>query len=309
MSNFSDSHFGNKAPGFDAPTQLPQGDEQRRNWQAANRTWWEATPMRYDWRAGIAAPPGSREYFEEVDRRFLSSARKYLPWKNIPFEALIPYAALADKDVLEIGVGQGTHAQLIAPRCKSFTGIDLTEHAAVMTAKRFEVFGIPGRIMRMDAEEMSFADGSFDYVWSWGVIHHSADTRRVLQEMKRVLRPGGKCSVMIYFRSWWSFYICGSLRRLLQRQFRSARNLHDIAQAATDGAIARYFSVADWRALNAGLFTIDSVEVCGLKTELIPLPHGRLKRALEAILPDPIARVLLRRLHMGSFLVAHMTRL
>src|SRR5205085_539710 len=108
---------------------------------------------------------------------------------------------LYDKDVLEIGVGQGTHAQLLAPRCKSFTGIDLTTCAVEMTSERLKLFKIPGAVLEMDAEHMSFGDGSFDYIWSWGVIHHSADTNRVLKEMHRVLRPGGKCTVMIYYRS------------------------------------------------------------------------------------------------------------
>jgi 2-polyprenyl-3-methyl-5-hydroxy-6-metoxy-1,4-benzoquinol methylase len=47
------------------------------------------------------------------------------------------------------------------------TGIGLTEAAAETTKKRSEQFGIPGAVMQMDAEEMSFADGSFDFIWSW----------------------------------------------------------------------------------------------------------------------------------------------
>jgi ubiquinone/menaquinone biosynthesis C-methylase UbiE len=155
---------------------------------------------RYDWREKLAEIPGSKEYFNEIDRRFLTSVRKYMPWRVVPFEELIPFDELRDKDVLEIGVGHGTHAQLISPRCRSFTGIDLTSRAAEMASKRLRLFNIPGKVLEMDAEQMSFPDGSFDFIWSWGVIHHSADTRRVLQEMNRVLRANAS-TVMVYHRS------------------------------------------------------------------------------------------------------------
>jgi SAM-dependent methyltransferase len=308
MQNFSAGRFGNKAAGFDAPTQLPRGEAQREQWQSANKAWWEASPMRYDWRAAIEAVPGSRDYFAEIDRRFFESARKYLPWKQRPFDSLIPFDALADKDVLEIGVGQGTHAQLMAPCCKSFTGIDLTDHAAGMTAQRLHAFALPGTILCMDAENLTFPASAFDFIWSWGVIHHSADTRRILEQMHRVLRPGGEARLMVYYRSWWTFYVCGLLRRAFQRQFRGERDFHRIAQAATDGAIARYYSLSEWRALTAGLFDIAAAKVYGLKSELVPLPPGGLKQALERALPDSLARVLLSRLRMGSFLVVTMRK-
>ena len=117
------------------------------------------------------------------------------------FDQVIPFDDLCAKNVLEIGIGQGTHAQLLAPRCKSFTGIDLTSHAINMTSRRLKMFGISGNVLQMDAEAMHFPDNSFDYIWSWGVIHHSADTGRVVREMHRVLRTGGKCTVMVYNKS------------------------------------------------------------------------------------------------------------
>src|SRR5262245_66586494 len=84
--NFSSTEFNNKASGFQEPTQLPRDEEQRREWQSINKMWWESTPMRYDWREALAAPIGTKAYFEEIDARFLASAYKYVPWKNIPFE-------------------------------------------------------------------------------------------------------------------------------------------------------------------------------------------------------------------------------
>jgi ubiquinone/menaquinone biosynthesis C-methylase UbiE len=300
--------IGGKAAGFDAPTQLPRDETQRRAWQAANRSWWERHPMRYDWHEEVGAAPGTRAYFEEIDRRFLSSVGKYMPWRQRPFEQVIPFAQLADQHVLEIGVGQGTHAQLLAPHCRAFTGIDLTAHATEMTALRLRLHGLPGEVRRMDAEEMEFADASFDYIWSWGVIHHSANTRRIVEEMHRVLRPGGRCTAMVYHRSWWNFHLSALLRRLGDKAARRQPRLHHVVQGATDGAIARYYTSTEWRALTAGLFSVEAVRIYGLKAELIPLPRGRIKSAVERLVPNAAARLLTNRLRLGSLLVADMRK-
>jgi len=309
MKNFTGAEFGNKATGFNEPTQLPHNEMQRSQWQIANKAWWESTPMRYDWREPLTEIPGSEGYFREIDRRFLASVCKYMPWKNVPFEHLIPFDQLHDRDVLEIGVGHGTHAQLIAPYCRSFTGIDLTAHAAEMTSKRFKLFKLPGNVLEMDAEEMRFPNSSFDFVWSWGVIHHSADTGQVLKEMHRVLRPDGKCVVMVYHRSWWVFWVVyGLLKGVLQGRVRKLGSVHHVSQAATDGAIARYYTPREWRAATDHLFNVDSIEIYGLKTDVIPLPHGRLKLLVEHVVPDTLARLLTNRLKFGSLLVAQMRK-
>jgi ubiquinone/menaquinone biosynthesis C-methylase UbiE len=308
MQKFRGAEFKNKVTGFRTPTQLPRDEAQRGNWQSMNRAWWESTPMRYDWREALHAPVGTKAYFEEIDCRFLASAYKYMPWKNVPFETLIPFNELADMDVLEIGTGLGTHAQLLSPRCKSFTGIDLTETASDSTSLRLRLFGLPGRILRMDAEEMQFMSNSFDYIWSWGVIHHSADTRRVLEEMRRVLRLGGKATVMVYHRSWWAYYISALLRGVFRSQLKRYGDLHTVAQAATDGAIARYYTPHELREISRGLFDIESIKIFGLKAEILPFPPGRLKRLFEKSVPDPFGRLLTNHLRLGSFLVAEMRR-
>ena len=281
MINVAGTGFSDKAKGFDQPTQLPRDDDERILWQSANKAWWESMPMRYDWRKKIDATPGTAGYYKEIDQRFLDSVWKYMPWRDMPFEALIPFELLGGMDVLEIGVGQGTHAQIIAPRCKSFTGIDLTEHATSMTANRLKMFGMLGRIEQMDAEQMEFPENSFDFIWSWGVIHHSANTRKILEEMHRVLRPGGRATVMVYHRSWWYFYFGGLVRGIFQRRFHGNSNLHHVTQSATDGAIARFYTPTEWRKITQDLFRTDVIKIYGLKVELLPLPHGRLKNVLE----------------------------
>jgi hypothetical protein len=75
-----------------------------------------------------------------------------------------------------------------------------------------------------------------------------------------------------------------------------------------DGAIARCYLPREWRAVTDGLFKIESIRIYGLKTDVIPLPHGRLKSIAEAVVPDALARFLTNRMRMGSFVVAHMRK-
>ena len=82
------------------------------------------------------------------------------PSKAIPFDSLIPFDDLKKQVVLEIGVGSGSHAGLIAPRALSYTGIDLTDYAVKMTTSRMKLLGLTSVIKRMDAEKMEFPDNS-----------------------------------------------------------------------------------------------------------------------------------------------------
>ncbi len=52
-----------------------------------------------------------------------------------------------------------------------------------------------------DAENLDFPEGSFDQVYSWGVLYHRSDTPRAVAEVWRVLKRGGQARVMIYHKA------------------------------------------------------------------------------------------------------------
>jgi ubiquinone/menaquinone biosynthesis C-methylase UbiE len=295
--------------GFDSPTQLPRTTDEEHRWQEANRSWWEANPMRYDWSQEIACPEFSREFYEEIDRRFLSNVRAYMPWKRVPFDPLIDFDSLRDQDVLEIGVGSGSHAALLSRYARSFNGIDLTDYAVKSTNRRLELFGLRGDVRQMDAEQMEFPDASFDFIWSWGVIHHSANTRRILEQMRRVLRPGGRAITMVYHRNFWSYHVLvGFFRGIVQGDLFSTRSLTQTVQRYSDGAIARYYSIPEWKELVASNFYVEEIRIYGSKAEILPLPGGRLKTGILRIVPNRASRFLTNRLRLGGFLVSRLAR-
>ena len=293
-------------PGFDTPTALPRTAEEEKAWQEANRAWWENHPMRYDFSTRVRAKEFSEEFYREIDARFFSDVRTFMPWKSIPFDPLLDFQSLGDKDVLEIGVGNGSHAQLISPFTRSYTGIDLTDYAVTSTTRRLQLRGgkPSTKIIRMDAEKLSFVDNSFDFIWTWGVIHHSANTRRILEEMHRVLRPGGQAITMVYHRSFWNYYIfAGVFGGLLRGKLPKPGLVHSARQQLIDGALARYYTRSEWRQLVSDLFTVADTRIYGSKSELLPLPSGRVKNVLRACIPDVSSRFVTNRCRAGMFLV------
>lgn len=104
------------------------------------------------------------------------------------------------KRVLEIGVGLGADHQRFAEAGALLTGVDLTARAVEHTRQRLGALGLTSDLRVADAENLPFADGTFDLVYSWGVLHHSPDTAKAVSEVLRVLRAGGTAKVMIYHR-------------------------------------------------------------------------------------------------------------
>ena len=299
-------NFNKELPkGFNKPTDLPDNPDQTFDWQKKNKSWWESHPMRYDWNDEIGYKEYSKEFFNEIDKRFFSNSMDYLPFKKIPFESLIDFENLKTMNVLEIGVGNGSHAALLAKHSKTFTGIDLTEYAVKSTSTRFKEFGLPGTIKRMDAEALDFENETFDFVWSWGVIHHSSNTRKILEEINRVLKPGGETTIMVYYRSLWSYYfVNGFIHGVLMGKLFKTHSLHGLNQNLTDGAIARYYTKSSWNGLVNNLFTIQSFKIFGMKAEMFPIPAGKFKKLIMNSVPSAFTRFLTNTCKQGTFLVS-----
>ena len=117
---------------------------------------------------------------------------------------ILPFAEFATAeglDVLEIGVGMGAdHLRWARAHPRTLVGIDLTERAVQYTASRLSAEGFMPNVRCADGESLPFPDESFDLVYSWGVLHHSPDTRTAVAEVRRVLRAGGRARIMIYHR-------------------------------------------------------------------------------------------------------------
>jgi SAM-dependent methyltransferase len=95
-------------------------------------------------------------------------------------------------DVLEYGCGSAVQGLRIASAAKSLTGIDISDVAVADASDAATNLGLTNtRYLRMDAENLDFADSAFDLVFGRGIIHH-LDLERSFASISRVLRPGGR---------------------------------------------------------------------------------------------------------------------
>ncbi len=296
----------NKPENFDNRNAI--NEHSNDEWQKKNITWWNKNPMEYDFSTEINFPKYSKEFYDEIDQRFYSVSRLFLPHDRLPFDRMINHSALISKNVLEIGVGAGSHASLLSAYSKKFTGIDITEEAIKNTKKRFEIMNLSGDLRKMNAERMDFEDNEFDFVWSWGVIHHSANTNQIISEVNRVLAPKGRAIVMVYHRSFLYYYIIMFIKGIGNRNFFKNYSIHKTVQLNTDGAIARYYSRKEWIDAVKEKFNIKSIKIYGQHADLIPLPAGKLKNLLAKIIPTFIMKFINTNLRQGYFLVSEIEK-
>lgn len=118
----------------------------------------------------------------------------------------IPFDHLAGKSILEIGLGYGTLASALMAEGGHYHGLDIAEGPVEMARYRAGLLGADADIRQGSVLDCPFGDDSFDHVVSIGCLHHTGDLTRAIDEVHRVLKPGGSATIMVYnalsYRQW-----------------------------------------------------------------------------------------------------------
>lgn len=102
-------------------------------------------------------------------------------------------------DVLDLCSGDGVIAELLAPHATSITCVDRSERMVKAAERRLSRFEHV-HVRQADMHELPFADGSFDQVVFFNALTYSHAPARAIQEMARVLRPGGTLALTCLHR-------------------------------------------------------------------------------------------------------------
>jgi len=251
--------------------------------QRGNSTWWTRNPMAYDWTGKIKLPRFSQGWYEAIDAEFLYGSRLFATWQQ-PFDRIIPIPQLRGARVLEIGCGMGLHTQTMAAAGAEVTAIDLTSTAIEATSRRLALMGLRAQVLQCDAENLPFMTGAFDFVWSWGVIHHSSRTARIVREIARVLNRAGACRVMVYNREGMPARICFIRDYVLKGGF-VRQSYEETLYRSCDGFSARFYVREQIEDIFRAFFKDVSSEVCGQESDAIPLPSP-LRRWVLSVVPE-----------------------
>jgi SAM-dependent methyltransferase len=141
------------------------------------------------------APVGTSAFFRELEA-YRFRKLQYLP-------RLIDFGAYRGMRLLEIGCGVGTDLARFARSGALVTGIDLADQAVALAKINLQQRGLAADLLVMDGEALAFGDDAFDVVYLHGVLPYAREPRRVLEEARRVVRPGGQVIAMGYNKYSW----------------------------------------------------------------------------------------------------------
>ena len=217
-------------------------------------------------------PVGSRGFFDDLDQYHFEKLHHLL--------RLVPFDDFPGRSVLEVGCGAGVDLARFAKGGAEVTGVDLAPSAIALARANFEQQGLQGRFEVADGERLPFPDNSFDMVFAHGVVQYTANPRQLVEECRRVLKPGGEAIFQVYNRVSW----LNALSKLMKVGLE-----HD------DAPVLLKFSIGELRRLVGGFKNVKIVaERFPVKSRL----HGGWKGAVYNglfvgtfnLLPRPLVR-------------------
>ena len=140
-------------------------------------------------------PVGSRRFFDDLDQYHFEKLHHLL--------RLVNFDGYRGKKVLEVGCGAGVDLVRFARGGALVTGVDLAAAAIDLARANFSQQGLTGDFRVADGEQLPFSDGAFDLVYAHGVVQYTANPRRLIEECRRVLHPGGQAIFQVYNRVSW----------------------------------------------------------------------------------------------------------
>jgi SAM-dependent methyltransferase len=245
------------------------------------RRFWNSSPL---FVGEGSQTPGTREWFEEHERVYRTDC--FAGEAPAIFTAGLSTGAR----ILDVGCGPGYWVRFFARRGYARVhACDLTEAAVDLTTRSLAVFGLAADVQLGNAEQLPYRDGAFDHVNCQGVIHHTPNPRRALEECARVLAPAGTICFSVYHRNLLLRHPAAlrAFTRLFGRfiglkgrgreSLLSAGDADEIVRTydGRENPIGRAYTRAELQQMVSGLFTMEDVGLFFFPARALPFSIPR----------------------------------
>ena len=265
------------------------------------KEFWTKNPMTFIKHKGKSV----KQIFEEHCVNGRQRRWFHVEGKPLYFQ-FIDYPSLAGKKVLEIGYGLGVLANELINAGAIYTGIDLSSYHYEFCSELFRDYK-SATFLEGNAENLPFDNNCFDFALSHGVMHHSPDTQRCIDETHRVLKDGSTFYCMLYRKSFLRYWYMKVFKfGILRGELFKYKSIHEGVERHTDthggsvGApISRFYKDKEIGELFKQ-FSSCKYEILGNYSELGGFPLTRLN--VRQILPLYKQHEILRK-HGGYFFI------
>lgn len=157
----------------------------------ATKIVWGTNPA--GWSYGNGYKKGTKEFFESVLKRRFTEECEWM-------DEIVHFERFRGKKVLEIGCGAGYDAYQFCHHGALYTGIDLTPDNPLIAKKHLSYFNYDATFLEMDVEELNLQD-TYDFVFSFGVLHHTPNIVQALKNIRCVLKNNGEAQIIVYHKN------------------------------------------------------------------------------------------------------------
>lgn len=173
--------------------------------------------------------PGTAGFFADLDEYHFDKLHHLL--------RLVDFEGQRGRKVLDVGCGTGVDLVRFARAGALATGIDLAPAAIELARRNFDIQHLDAELVVGDGESLPFPDESFDLVFAHGVVQYTSTPKALVDECRRVLKPGGQAIFQVYNRISWLNLLSKVMKVDLEHE---------------DAPVLRKYSAAEFRRLLDG---------------------------------------------------------
>ena len=173
--------------------------------------------------------------------RSAEESLEYFHWRNSQYPGyidLMPVSGFDGRSILDFGCGPGHDLVGFGTYSKParLVGVDVSSSSLAESRERLALHGIAAELIELaPGAPLPFDAGTFDHVHSSGVLHHLTDTEAALRELRRVLRPSGTASVMVYNTDSIWMHLKVAYQRTIVEQLHAELTPEERFARSTDG--------------------------------------------------------------------------